>query len=89
MPAFPCPFSGEQRLQLCADGCVCMYIIAMGCVGKGVRTGRRLDLCSMHVCSKEQRLYFPSSASSLGTASCAWEFDLLLRKWEAEEVVQH
>lgn len=36
MPAFPCPFSGGQRLQLCADGCMCVYIIAMSCVGKGV-----------------------------------------------------
>lgn len=45
MPALPCPLSREQRLQLRDDGCVCIYVTAMRRVGKGVMTGRRLDLC--------------------------------------------
>lgn len=53
MPVLPCPFGRAETEVAC--WWLRVYVMVIWCVGKGVRTGRRLALCSVHACVRRNK----------------------------------
>lgn len=64
IPVLPCPFGRAEIEAVC--WWLRVYVMVIRCVGKGVRTGRRLALCSVHVCvQRNEGCTFPKACISV------------------------